>query len=118
MPLCWTCLLPIKMALPTRHSPQRCARFHQVCELWSPSWAIQLVISPTVKYILPVLLVSLTDPRQRVSDEHVDHAGAAELGVHNDHARRLLADLADDLGVLATVCVAQGFEGGVRLFWS
>ncbi len=37
-----------------------------------------------------------TDPWQRVSDEHVYHAGAAEPGVHHDHARRILANLADE----------------------
>ncbi len=49
----------------------------------------------------------LTDPRQRVADEHVYHAGAAEPGVHEDHPRRLLAHLADDLGVLATFDAPQ-----------
>lgn len=47
----------------------------------------------------PFLLIlqsfSLTDPRQQVSDEHVYHAGAAELGVHEDHTRQLLAHLPD-----------------------
>src|ERR671912_1985077 len=56
------------------------------------------------------------DPRQRITDEHVYHPGAAELGVHDDHSLGLLAYLADDLGVLAAFCVAQGFEGGVSDF--
>src|SRR5829696_1776887 len=62
--------------------------------------------------------ISSTYPRQRVADEHVYHAGAAEASVHDDHARRFLAHFADDLGFLATVGVSEGFEGGFRLFWS
>ena len=58
----------------------------------------------------------LADPGQWISDEHVYHAGAAELGVHDDHARGLLAYLADDLGFLAAFCVAQGSAGGVSDF--
>src|SRR4028118_105130 len=58
-----------------------------------------------------------TDPGQRVADEHVYHAGAAEPGVHHDHARGLLADLADDLGVLAALDATQGFERGVGRIW-
>src|SRR5215210_738247 len=64
------------------------------------------------------LICSLANPRQRIADEHVDHAGAAELGVHDDHARRLLADFADDRRFFPAFGVTQGFEGGVRLFWS
>ena len=60
--------------------------------------------------------IPLADPRQRVADEHVYHAGAAELGVHDDHARRLLAHLADDLGLLATLGIPESLEGGVRGF--
>jgi hypothetical protein len=62
--------------------------------------------------------ISSTYPRQRVADEHVYHAGAAEAGVHDDHARWFLAHFADDLGFLAAFGIAQGFEGGFRLFWS
>src|SRR5215210_2114481 len=63
------------------------------------------------------LICSLANPRQRIADEHVDHAGAAELGVHDDHARRLLAYFADDRRFFPAFGVTQGFEGGVRLFW-
>jgi hypothetical protein len=38
--------------------------------------------------------------------------------VHDDYARRFLAHFADDLGFLAAFGIAQGFEGGFRLFWS
>src|SRR5215208_3441408 len=55
-----------------------------------------------------------TNPRQPVTDEHVYHAGAAEAGVHNDHARGLFADLADNLGLLATLDAAQRLERCVR----
>ncbi len=34
-----------------------------------------------------------TNPRQRIADEHVYHAGATEAGVHEDHPRRLLTHL-------------------------
>ena len=35
----------------------------------------------------------LANSRQRIADEHVYHAGAAEAGVHEDHPLRLIADL-------------------------
>lgn len=34
-----------------------------------------------------------TYPRQRIPDQHIDHAGAAEAGVHEDHSFQLFADL-------------------------
>src|SRR5918997_2693074 len=62
--------------------------------------------------------ISSTYPRQRVADEHVYHAGAAEAGVHDDHARRFLAHFADDLSILPTLDAAETFQGGFRLFLS
>src|SRR5215203_2791405 len=59
---------------------------------------------------------SSTYSRQGVADEHVYHAGAAELGVHDDHPCRLLADLADDGGFSPAFGVTQGFEGGIGRF--
>ncbi len=47
-------------------------------------------------------LISLTYPRQWITNEHVDHAGTAEAGVHEDHARGLFADFADDGCFFAT----------------
>jgi hypothetical protein len=48
----------------------------------------------------------LADSGHWISDEHVDHTGAAEAGMHDDHPLRLFAYFADDLGVLAAFCVA------------
>src|SRR3712207_5006137 len=59
---------------------------------------------------------ALTNPRQRVPDEHVYHAGAAELGVHEDHPRRLLAHLPDDRGFLAALDASQRLQRGLRHF--
>src|SRR5215211_898063 len=56
----------------------------------------------------------LTDPGKRVTDEHVYHAGASELGVHYDHARRFLAHLADNLGLLAALDAPQRLQRGLR----
>ncbi len=53
---------------------------------------------------------SLTDPGQRVADEHVYHAGTAEPGVHHDHPRRLLADLAVDSCLFLPFDYVRGFE--------
>lgn len=50
---------------------------------------------------------TLAYPRQRVADGRVNHTGAAEPGVHEDHARRLLAHLPDDLRLLATLYAPQ-----------
>src|SRR5215213_11408496 len=58
----------------------------------------------------------LTYSRQRISDEHIDHSGTAELSMHHDHPCRILAHLTDDLGVLAAFDATQGFEGGVSDF--
>ena len=55
----------------------------------------------------------LTNPRQRVADEHVYHAGSAKLRVHQDHTGGLFAHLAYDLGFLAAFHTTQSFEGGV-----
>src|SRR5918998_5227848 len=55
-----------------------------------------------------------TDPRQRVTDQHVYHAGAAELGVHYDHPSGLLSDLPDDLGLLAALDAPQRLQRGLR----
>src|SRR5215217_1438300 len=55
-----------------------------------------------------------TNPRQRVSDQHVYHARTAELGVHHDHACRLLAHLADDRGFFTALDVPQRRQGSVR----
>src|SRR5215207_401589 len=55
-----------------------------------------------------------TDPRQRVSDQHVYHARTTEPGVHEDHARRLLTDLADDRGFFTALDVPQLLQGSVR----
>ena len=55
-----------------------------------------------------------TDPRQRVSDEHVYHAGAAELRVHDDHPRGFLAHLAHDLGLFPTIDAAQRLQRRAR----
>ena len=60
------------------------------------------------------LIYLLTDSRQRVSDEHIYHARAPELRVHDDHARRFFAYLTDDRRFFSSVYVLQGFEGGVR----
>src|SRR5918993_4528236 len=57
--------------------------------------------------------ISSTYPRQRVADEHVYHAGAAELGVHHDHPCWFFAYLTDDGGLFSSVHVPQGFEGSV-----
>ena len=63
--------------------------------------------------LLAHLVHSLTDPGQRVSDEHVYHRVPAELGVHEDHARRLLAHLADDLASSPPSTLTQRLQGGV-----
>ncbi len=39
---------------------------------------------------------SLADPRQRVADEHIYHARAAEPSVHYDYSSRFFAHLPDD----------------------
>lgn len=53
----------------------------------------------------------LTNPRQRVADEHVYHPGAAEPGVHHDHASRFLAHLADDSRLYLLLEYVRGFKG-------
>src|SRR5919199_5211812 len=65
-------------------------------------------------FTAPILPAPSTDPRKRVPDEHVYHAGAAEPGVHHDHPRGLFADLTDDLGLLATLDAPQRLQGTVR----
>ena len=65
-------------------------------------------------FLAPISL--LTDPRQRVADEHVYHAGAAEPGVHEDHTRRFLAHLPDDRGFLATLDAPQRLQGAIGRF--
>ena len=67
-------------------------------------------------YALTIRYSHLANPRQRVAYEHVYHAGAAEQGVHHDHARRFLANFAYDGRFFPSVDVSQGFEGGVRRF--
>src|SRR5215217_7944582 len=54
-----------------------------------------------------------TNPRQRIPDEHVYHAGAAERGVHEDHPCGLLAHLTYDLGFLATFDSSQRLQGSI-----
>ncbi len=62
--------------------------------------------------ILPLIRATcLTNPRQRIADEHVYHAGATELRVHYDHPRRLLAHLADDSCFFLSFEYVRGFEG-------
>ena len=51
-----------------------------------------------------------TDPGQRVTDEHVYHAGAAELGVHEHHPRGLFGYLTDDGGSFSAFEATRGFE--------
>src|ERR1019366_6158162 len=41
------------------------------------------------------------DPRQRVADQQVDDPGAAERGLEQDNAGRLLGDVTDDRGLPA-----------------
>src|SRR5260221_11040345 len=59
----------------------------------------------------------LADARQRVTDEHVDHASAAEAGADEDHPLRLLAHLADArrLGALGERAHQLEGAGGVGL---
>src|SRR5215210_5624168 len=54
-----------------------------------------------------ILPTPSTNSRQRIADEHIYHAGAAEPGVHEDHPRRLLAHLTDDRGFLTALNAAQ-----------
>src|SRR5829696_4769763 len=70
----------------------------------------------TRNFTASILRALSTNPRQRVSDEHVYHAGAAELGVHYDHPRGLFADLADDLGLLATLDAPQRLQRAIGGF--
>ena len=58
----------------------------------------------------PAASISLTNPRQRVPDEHIYHAGAAELGMHEDHPRGLFGYLADDGGSFSAFEATRGFE--------
>src|SRR5918998_5465180 len=70
----------------------------------------------TRNFTVPILPAPSTNPRQRVPDEHVYHAGAAELGMHDDHPRGFLAHFADDLGLLATIDASQRLQrtvGGI-----
>src|ERR687893_1231186 len=67
----------------------------------------------TRNFTAPILPPPSTNPRQRIPDEHVYHAGAAEPGVHHDHPRGILADLADDLGLLAALDAPQSLQRGV-----
>src|SRR3712207_2563244 len=70
----------------------------------------------TRNFTVPILPAPSTNSRQRVTDEHVYHAVAAELGVHYDHPRRLFANLADDLGLLATLDTSQRPQRGIGHF--
>src|SRR3712207_4568916 len=72
----------------------------------------------TRNFTAPILPEPSTDPRQWVTDQHVYHAGAAELGVHYDHPCGLLADLTDDLGLLAALDATQRLQGGLCGFGS
>src|SRR5918998_2874768 len=72
----------------------------------------------TRNFTVLILPARSTNPRQRVPDQHVYHAGAAELGVHYDHPRGLLANLPDDLGILATLDTSQGLQRDLRRFRS
>src|ERR671921_1979343 len=68
----------------------------------------------TRNFIVTILPPPSTNPRQRVSDQHVYHTRTAELGVHHDHACRLLAHLADDRGFFTALDVPQRRQGSVR----
>src|SRR3712207_3180351 len=72
----------------------------------------------TRNFTAPIPPAPSTDPRQRVPDQHVYHAGTAELGVHYDHPRGLFADLADDLGLLAALDATQRLQGSIGDFGS
>src|SRR3712207_5380203 len=67
----------------------------------------------TKNFTVTILPAPLADPGKRVTDEHVYHAGAAELGVHYDHARRFFAYLADDLGLSTASDAPQRCQGGI-----
>src|SRR5215211_2666349 len=66
----------------------------------------------TRNFTAPIFPSPSTNPRQRVPDEHVYHAGAAELGVHYDHARRFLGHLAGDSPLCLPFDCVRGFESG------
>ncbi len=54
----------------------------------------------------------LTNPRQRVSDEHVYHPCGAETSAHEGHPRSLPQRLGNDLDLFLTFGCVQGFESG------
>src|SRR3712207_1134524 len=68
----------------------------------------------TRNFTAQILPAPSTDPRQRVTDEHVYHAGAAELSMHYDHPRGLFADLTDDRSVFTTLYSSQRLQSGLR----
>src|SRR5918998_717809 len=72
----------------------------------------------TRNFTVLILPAPSTDPRQRIPDEHVYHAGAAKLGVHYDHPREIFADLTDDLGLLAALDATERLQGGLCGFGS
>src|SRR5215204_42254 len=70
--------------------------------------------SHITKNFIVTILPPSTNPRQRISDQHVYHACTTELGVHHDHACRLLAHLADDRSFFTALDVPQRCQGSVR----
>src|SRR5580765_8110167 len=61
---------------------------------------------------MPGSLARLTDARQRIADQLVDHPLAAERGLHQHHPGRRGLDLADLDGALAPRHGAQRGQGG------
>ncbi len=74
----------------------RCARLRRACDhhvlWWRPA---------APGFAALAITTSSTDPRQRITDEHVDDSRAAEPGPQHDSLRRLGDDF-PDLGRIGT----------------
>ena len=60
------------------------------------------------------LIWLLNIPSAAGPDEHVYHPGTAEPGVHENHTRRLLTDLANDSCLFLSFDFVRGLKGDRR----